>query len=54
MTCSYPAVANVIDTPSDYFNIDDWGKGYGSQVAETIAVHNQHISFRVVAYTLIA
>ena len=26
MTCSYPAVANVIDTPSDYFNIDDWGK----------------------------
>lgn len=26
MTCSYPAVTNVIDTPDEYFNIDDWGK----------------------------
>lgn len=26
MTCSYPAVANVIDTPDGYFNIDDWGR----------------------------
>lgn len=26
MTCSYPAVTNVIDTPDEYFSIDDWGK----------------------------
>lgn len=26
MTCSYPAVVNVIEHPDDYFNIDGWGK----------------------------
>lgn len=26
MTCSYPAVVNVIERPDSFFNIDDWGK----------------------------